>query len=734
MSALFDQFLIEARDLLEAATASLLRLEGNPADREAVNDLFRAFHTLKGATGLFDLEPFTRLVHAGEDVLAEVRDGHAAVTPALADDLFRAIDQSGRWVDRLEAAQRLPDDAAAVAQDLAAELRAALHADDRTAATPVAWMDGLVLAELRADGSTDAGPFTAVTYRPDPECFFNGDDPLELCRRIPDLCLLRVEPVEPWMALAEMDPYRCNLRFLALSRAPVEAVRAVFRTAPDQVELSSVTLPPPAPRPEPGTAADPALPSGEDPLAGAILREQARILALPGPAEERQARRGAVVRAVGNILAALGRSAERAALSDMAADDAALSAFIDRLTAPAASAEPIKGSASASQARRALRVDPDRMDRLMALVAELGVAKASLPGLARRSTDAGLAQDIRTAADRIDGLVGELQHAVLRLRLLPLSRVMEPMSRLVRDTARRLGKPVELTLSGGETEADKDILDILGEPLLHLVRNALDHGIEPPERRAALGKPATGSIRVTAAQERDGVAVEVADDGAGIDPAQVLAKALEKGIVDPDRAGAMGEREILSLIFAPGFSTSATVSDLSGRGVGMDAVRSAVEQAGGRVEVDSAVGQGTTVRVRLPLTVSITRVLVVEAAGELFGIPVGLVGGMVRLPKAEIRAVKHAESIVGRDGVIPLYRLRRLLGLGEDRRPREAEAVLLLDLGGPAAAVVVDGFRERAELVLRPMTGLLRGLRGYSGTGVLGDGRLLPVLNLRELL
>lgn len=734
MSALFDQFLIEARDLLEAATASLLRLEGNPADREAVNDLFRAFHTLKGATGLFDLEPFTRLVHAGEDVLAEVRDGDAAVTPALADDLFRAIDQSGRWVDRLEAAQRLPDDAAAVAQDLAAELRAALHADDRTAATPVAWMDGLVLAELRADGSTDAGPFTAVTYRPDPECFFNGDDPLDLCRRIPDLCLLRVEPVEPWTAPAELDPYRCNLRFLALSRAPVEAVRAVFRTAPDQVELSSVTLPPPAPRPEPGTAADPASPSGDDPLAGAILHEQARILALPGPAEERQARRGAVVRAVGNILAALGRSADRAALSDVAADDAALSAFIDRLTAPAASAEPVKGFASASQARRALRVDPDRMDRLMALVAELGVAKAALPGLARRSTDAGLAQDIRTAADRIDGLVGELQHAVLRLRLLPLSRVMEPMSRLVRDTARRLGKPVELTLSGGETEADKDILDILGEPLLHLVRNALDHGIEPPERRAALGKPATGSIRVTAAQERDGVAVEVADDGAGIDPAQVLAKALEKGIVDPDRAGAMGEREILSLIFAPGFSTSATVSDLSGRGVGMDAVRSAVEQAGGRVEVESAVGRGTTVRVRLPLTVSITRVLVVEAAGELFGIPVGLVGGMIRLPKAEIRAVKHAESIVGRDGVVPLYRLRRLLGLGEDHRPREAEAVLLLDLGGPAAAVVVDGFRERAELVLRPMTGLLRGLRGYSGTGVLGDGRLLPVLNLRELL
>lgn len=729
MSALFAQFMIEARDLLEAANASLLQLERDPTDRPAVNELFRAFHTLKGATGLFDLEPFTRLVHAGEDILALVRDGQKPVTPALADDLFRAIDQAGRWIDHLEATEQLPVDAAEAAASLSAALKSGEGGDASAPTGGAAWLDRLGAEERRSHGLTDAGCFTAISYTPDPDSFFNGDDPLDLCRRIPDLCLLLVDPVSPWPPLAEMDPYRCNLRIMGLSRSPVDAVRGIFRTAPDQVELSTVTLPPLRQPPAPAQP-----PSIGDTLADAMLRQQAGILALPGTGEEREVRRRAVVRAVANILAALGKPADRAALTEAAAEQSRLSAFIEAVLAPPPSAEPLPPSTSGPVAKRALRVDPERMDRLMALVTELGVAKAALPALARRAGDEALAQDIRAASGRIDGLVGEMQHAVLRLRMLPLARVMEPMSRLVRDTGRRLGKSVDLTMSGGETEADKDVLDILGEPLLHLVRNALDHGIETPERRVSLGKPSAGTIRVAAMQERDGVVIEVGDDGAGIDPAAVRRKAVEKGIVDPDRAAAMSDREALSLIFAPGFSTSSTVSDLSGRGVGMDAVRSAVEPAGGRVDIDSVVGKGTTVRLTLPLTVSITRVLVVEAAGELYGIPVTLVGGMVRLPMAEIRTVKHVESIVGRDGVMPLFRLRRLLGLAEDRRQREGEAVLLLDFGGSTVGMVVDGFRERADVVLRPMTGVLRGLRGYGGTAVLGDGRLLLVLNLRELL
>ena len=728
MSALFDQFVLESRELLEAAGAALLRLERDPMDKAAVNDLFRALHTLKGATALFDMAPFTRMVHAGEDALMAVRAGHAAMSGDLADRLLDLLDTGAAWVDGLENSQTLPGDADAHALAWEARLRTALGrpaatADDGAPAG-FAWVDALPEAErAKATGRT----VTAIAYDPAEDSFFAGDDPLDLCRRIPDLLLLRIEAAGPWPPLAELDPYRCALRFRALSGASKDELAHLFRSVPDQVTFATVAIP---------AQTEPAPPPS---LAAAMLREQARILGLPGSAWETAARRAAVLRAVRNILTAEGRDAERPAL-DRAADGPA-DALIRRIESLADGPAAVLGAPSTapvSPARRALRVDAERMDRLMALVGELVVAKGSLPYLAREAQEGrradALAQGIKEAHGRIDAIVGELQDAVLRLRVLPLSRVFDPLPRLVRDTARRLGKPVELHLSGGETEADKDILDILGEPLLHLVRNGLDHGVEPPERRRAAGKPEVGTIRVQAFQDSSGVVVEVSDDGAGIDAEAVRRKAVAKGALTAEQAAALSDAEALRLIFLPGVSTSDTVSDLSGRGVGMDAVRGAVEQAGGRVEVASAPGAGTRFRLVLPLTMMVTRLVTVETAGTLYGFPVTLVTGMQRIPHEAIRRVKHAESVVVQDAVVPLLRLRRLLNLPEDERERKGEAVLLVDLGGQPVALVVDAFRERADVVLKPMAGVLARLRGYAGTAVLGDGRLLLALNLRELL
>ncbi|MGY0788941.1 chemotaxis protein CheA [Azospirillum argentinense] len=730
MSALFEQFVLESRELLEAAGAALLRLERDPTDKAAINDLFRALHTLKGATALFDMAPFTRMVHAGEDALMAVRDGRASMSGELADRLLELLDIGAAWVDGLEFSQSLPDGADARAQEQEAGLRAALGGPAEAAGggTPAgfAWVDELTESDrAKASGRT----VTAIAYDPAEDCFFAGDDPLDLCRRIPDLLLLRIESAGAWPPLTDLDPYRCTLRFRALSGAPKDEVTRLFRGVPDQVSLATVVIPAPA---------EPAVPAAPVSLATAMLREQSRILGLPGSDEESAARRAAVLRAVRNILTAEGRDAEGAVL-DRAAEgptDALIRCIASLADGPAAA--PAEPAAPAALARRALRVDAERMDRLMALVGELVVAKGSLPYLAReaqegRSADA-LAQGIKEAHGRIDSIVGDLQDAVLRLRLLPLSRVFDPLPRLVRDTARRLGKPVELHLSGGETEADKDILDILGEPLLHLVRNALDHGVEPPERRRAAGKPEVAALRVQAFQDSGGVVVEVSDDGAGIDAAAVRRKAVAQGNLTAEQAAALTEAEALRLILLPGLSTSDTVSDLSGRGVGMDAVRSAVEQAGGRVDVASTPGVGTRFRLILPLTMMVTRLVTVETAGALYGFPVTLVTGMQRVPHGAIRRMKHAESVVVQDAVVPLLRLRRLLNLPEDERERSGEAVLLLDLGGQPMALVVDAFRERAEVVLKPMTGLLARLRGYAGTAVLGDGRLLLALNLRELV
>lgn len=718
MTALFDQFIQESRDLLEEAGASLLALERDPADRNAVDALFRAFHTLKGATGLFDMAPFTRLVHAGEDALSGLRDGRRSLTPDLADRLFRALDQSARWVTALETDAVLPEDADETARRLSAGLAAEPTPAEAAAVAGLEWAEALDDDRRRSAGLADGGTLTALAYDPDPDCFFTGDDPLALCRRIPDLRFLSVEPKEPLPPLAGADPYRCLLRFRALSGAPAAEITALFRSVPDQARIGVVTLKP--------------LPGGGESLADAMLREQLHILSLPGEVADREARRPAVARSVANILAALGVAVDRAALDVACADAAALRAFLDGARA-SARPESSGGETAPSPVRRALRVEPERVDRLMTLIGELTVAKSQLPPLVRQAGDDSLGQELKAVSARLDALVGELQHAALRLRLVPLSRVFEPLPRLVRDVARRLGKAVEVTFGGGDTEADKDILDALGEPLLHLVRNSLDHGIESPDRRAAAGKPLVGTIHVQAFQEKDGVVVEVSDDGAGIDPATMRAAAVAKGLMEATTADALSDEAAVRLVFAAGFSTAARVSDLSGRGVGMDAVRAAVERAGGRVEIASTPGAGTRVRLALPLTLSITRVVVVEAAGELFGVPVGLVEGLRRIPRADIRAVKRAESVVLGDQMVPLVRLRRLLGFPDDPAERTTECVLIAACDG-RVGLVVDDVRERADVMLRPLSGVLRGLRGYSGTAVLGDGRLLLVLDLRELL
>ncbi|WP_448190798.1 chemotaxis protein CheA [Azospirillum sp. sgz301742] len=740
MSELFDQFLIESRELLDTVGAGLLRLERNLDDKATINELFRAFHTMKGATALFDWPAFTHLVHAAEDLLAAVRSGDVAVTPDLIDRLFAAADQSARWVDHIEAHRDLPADAGEQARRLEESLRAAPEAGPDAAVLPdaFAWLKDLSHEEREA--LRTAGPaLTAVAYDPDPECFFNGDDPLALCRRIPRLVLLRVESVAPLPELAALDPYRCLLRFRAVSAAPVGDVAPVFRTAPDQVRIAPVPADLAGAPPTSAPAVAPVHSAAT--MAEAILGEQRRILALEATPAELDGRLASVARTAGNVLTALGREGEVAAVQAAAASAQAvgrpgpLANHLATLLA-AVAAEAVEAKlAEPRAARRALRVEPERVDRLLALVGELAVAKNRLPPLVRQAESGrGLARTLREVADTIDGLSAELQDAVLRLRMLPLATVLQPLPRLVRDLGQRLGKRIELQVSGERTEADKDVLDVLGEPLIHLVRNAVDHGIEPPERRTAAGKPEAGTIRIDARQDKDRIVVEISDDGGGIDAAALRRKAVENGVLDVARAEALSDAEALPLIFLPGVSTAKAVSEISGRGVGMDAVRTAVELAGGRIEIASDLGRGSRVRLILPLTMVITPVMVVEAADGLFGIPTSMVAEVAKVPAPDIRQVKHAESIVLRGQLIPVFRLRRLLALPDGEGGDAVATVLVLRLDREPVGLVVDGIRERLDAVLKPLSGVLATLRGYSGTAELADGRLLPVINLRELL
>jgi len=320
------------------------------------------------------------------------------------------------------------------------------------------------------------------------------------------------------------------------------------------------------------------------------------------------------------------------------------------------------------------------------------------------------------------------------VRMMPVNQVLQRFPRLVRDVARALGKKVDLIIDGEDTEADKNVLESLADPLIHIVRNSLDHGLETPSERLEAGKPEQGTVRIAARNESDFVVIEVSDDGRGVNTARVREKAVKLGIVSAERAEQMSEVEAANLIFLPGFSTRDEVTDLSGRGVGLDVVRTTVVKAGGDVTLRNSPGRGASVIIRLPLTMAVTRIVTVDCRGQPFGIPMDQIAETVRLDGHSIQRVNNAEAFVLRNAIVPIVRLAERLGLDDGEARAAEEAVIVVNVGGELVGVVVDGFRERMETVVKPLTGVLEGASGFCGTALLGDGRVLLILDLSEIL
>ena len=387
---------------------------------------------------------------------------------------------------------------------------------------------------------------------------------------------------------------------------------------------------------------------------------------------------------------------------------------------------------------RTLRVDVGRVDALIKLVGEMTVVNNAFDYAARLAQTDGdtkaLASLLKNEHATLDRLVSELQQSVLRLRLLPLRHAFQRFPRLVRDLAATLGKSVKLITDGDETEADKVVVENLTDPLLHVVRNAVDHGIEPADQRSSVGKPVPATIQLRARREGEHVIVEVEDDGRGIDLARVREIAAARRILPPDRSRTLSEQDALDLIFTPGFSTAAEVTGLSGRGVGMDAVRRAVQKLGGHVTVESLLGQRTCVRFTLPFSVMMTRIITVEAAGQVFGIPLDSVVETIRLAEDRVVAIGSTNAFVGRDRTIPLIDLAETLGGVKAPVSTPESNVVVVAVGGHFGGLVVDRLGERMEVMLKPIDRFLAGTPGVSGTTLLGDGRVLIVLDTEELL
>lgn len=384
-----------------------------------------------------------------------------------------------------------------------------------------------------------------------------------------------------------------------------------------------------------------------------------------------------------------------------------------------------------------MRVDAARIDALLEIAGELVTAKNALLPLAddARETagDERLSRRILSSHQEIERLVGALYGAVTQARLVPLAQTFRRFPRLVRETAARLGKSVEFIIEGDGVEADREIVEELFEPLLHLVRNALDHGIETESERLQVSKAARGTLTLRARQRGEQIEVVLQDDGRGIEPAKIQAAALAKGLLTPAAADALSDAAALQLLFVPGFSTASTVTDLSGRGIGLDAVKASVQRLGGRVELLSTAGAGTTTQLLLPISFAMSRIMVVEVGGERYGIPIEGIVETIRLRAGDVMPVRAGEAFVLRDRTIPLLRLAELLQLPRSETSRDLR-ILIAKAGDEQVGIAVDAIAERAETLMRPLAGLLKGLPGIAGTTLLGDGKVLLVLNLEELI
>jgi len=805
---LLEQFLSEARELLEGVGQKLMQLEDAPSDQDLINELFRMVHTLKGNSGLFTFPEMTRVLHVGEDLLGKVRNGEMVFSRELADRLLDAMDFVSLLSNEIEATECIDASRAADSARLAESLRALLPevsvSSGTAGSTPSSsksiadTFTQLPLAEipeaLRIEAFRRCGEgekFHWIAYQPVPECFFQGDDPFHRARQTPGLLWGSALPSEPLPPLAELDTYRCSLKFHLLTAAFHEELAEHFRYVPDQVEMVAIdplwlaiseskTESKCDYLAEKLSSDEESSPEAIEKAAAllCILQSQQQILALDDHPAWLSGRLKAVASVLKNLANSVGNAdAEDQIEASLAKAQASASGLplLDWLNAhqslittkvvrQSAASESRNNAGEESPASdpakaavddgvkfgrraednqsgpRSLKVDQAKIDRLMNLIGELIVEKNALPYLAQRAEAQygvrELSREIKGQYSVINRIANEMQDAIMQVRMMAVSIVFQRFPRLVRDTSRKLGKEVQLVLEGEQTEADKNIIEALADPLIHIVRNSLDHGLETPEVRRALGKPETGTLTIRAAQQADRVVIEIVDDGKGIDPTVIKRKAYEKGLIDEAALERMSDREAVNLIFAAGLSTAAVISDLSGRGVGMDVVRTAVDKLNGSVLVESEVGKGTSIRISLPLSMAVTQVMVIESDGQLFGVPMENVIETVRLPRRSIHRIKQSMTAVLRGRVVPLKALNSLLGITAQPAANADDelSILLVQTGDGVLGLLVDGFRETLGVIQKPMAGFLSNLSVWSGSALMGDGSVLMILNIREIV
>ncbi|MBI4911319.1 MAG: chemotaxis protein CheA [Acidobacteria bacterium] len=696
----YEDFLVEAGEHFELIEQNFLALEEHPGDLDVLNAIFRSVHTIKGASGFLGLNKVQALAHVGENILDDLRKGRMSLRPEVMELLFETTDTLKVLVE-----------------DVGRTIRKSGEPADPDTSELCRRLEAL-------KGSGAAGPAIPPATQAAPTDLPGG--------------------------LEALDPgTRSAIRTALAEGGPLLVVQAEFQPGMLRTAFGPAGLLPTAGLV--GNLVHVASPVRGEPTLETFEPESVYLdMVLVIRPSEGLARIKQLFSGFQNVtftfhpLGMEGGPEPQAALPE----------------APAVEATPREGGGSPSTAdpggRKApergpekgtsdtIRVSQAKLDGFMNTVAELIISKTMISHLVERLAAESrggrvepLAKELNQASAYLDQVSKEVQAAVLGIRMVPIRTIFSKFPRMIRDLAKSSGKKIELQIFGEDTEIDKSLIEELGDPLIHLIRNAADHGVEMPEARARAGKNETGTVVLRARHEGDSVIVEIEDDGKGIDPGVMRAKAVEKGLISVERADAMSDEEARELVFLPGFSTAKEVSDISGRGVGMDVVRSNVRKLNGNVSIQSAVGKGSIFTLRLPLTLAIIDALLMRAGGQVFALPGTSVEETILVPPATVASLTRRQAINLRGEVLGVTRLGDLLRFdAEAGGPQEGEElpVVVVSSSGRRMGLIVDAFLRRQEVVIKPLAPYLASLPGISGASIMGDGGVVLILDPSELM
>ena len=694
VSQYLEIFIDESSEHIQTLSDCIMTLEQEPDNKDTINEVFRAAHSLKGMAGTMGFKRMQHLTHDMENVFQEVRSDKISVDSSMIDLLFKCLDAIDAYVENIKSSSdegtddneliikelndfiakangQVIEPAAKAEQDEKTEEEQSSQEDTKFSSFELTDSEHAAVMEAKDSGLKIYG-FTVFVQR---ECLLKAARAFLVFRAVEEFGQIVV--YRPSSQDVEDEKFDLSFSFFVASTEDIEKIRTAAENVSEveKVIAAEVT--------EFHVEGEKVEASKEETSPAPVGQKETS----PMPTEQKKA-------------------------------------------APVAK-KPAAGKPATS---RTVRVDIEKLDALMNQVSELIIAKNSLVSISSAEGNEMNSQSFHDQIEYLERITTNLHESVMKVRMVPIESVTQKYPRMIRDLSRTLNKKMELYITGEETELDRTVVDQIGDPLQHLLRNSADHGLESAEIRAERGKPETGSIFLKAYQEGNNVIIQVGDDGNGIDTEAVKRKAIERGIVTQEQADNMTHKEIVNFLFMPSFSMAKKITDISGRGVGLDVVKSGIEQLGGDVEVATELGKGTTFTVRLPLTLAVIQALMVEIRNEKYAIALGSISNIEDIPVEDIKYVQAKEVIHLRGSVIPIIRLDRML----DIEPKEEEpdhlTVVIVQRGGAQAGLVVDNLMGQQEIVIKSLGKYINGNKLISGATILGDGEVALILDVNTLM